>query len=54
MGVVPKFQGTGLESAVFWHLDKVMKRKPWYKEVELSWVGDFNPKMLQNNKVFEF
>ena len=46
MGVVPKFQGTGLESAVFWHLDKVMKRKPWYKEVELSWVGDFNPKMM--------
>jgi hypothetical protein len=46
MGVVPKFQGTGLESAVFWHMDKVMKRKPWYKEVELSWVGDFNPKMV--------
>ena len=46
MGVVPKFQGSGLESAVFWHLDKIMKRKPWYKEVELSWVGDFNPKMV--------
>lgn len=46
MGVVPKFQGRGLESAVFWHLDKIMKRKPWYKEVELSWVGDFNPKMV--------
>ena len=46
MGVVPRFQGSGLESAVFWHLDKIMKRKPWYKEVELSWVGDFNPKMV--------
>jgi hypothetical protein len=46
MGVVPKFQGSGLESAVFWHLDKIMKRKPWYREVELSWVGDFNPKMV--------
>jgi hypothetical protein len=46
MGVVPKFQGGGLESAVFWHLDKIMKRKPWIKEVELSWVGDFNPKMV--------
>ena len=46
MGVVPKFQGTGLESAVFWHLDKVMKRKLWYNQVELSWVGDFNPKMV--------
>jgi hypothetical protein len=46
MGVVPKFQGTGLESAVFWHLDNVMKRKLWYNQVELSWVGDFNPKMV--------
>ncbi|MEI6138196.1 MAG: GNAT family N-acetyltransferase [Mariniphaga sp.] len=46
MGVVPKYQGTGLESAVFWHLDKVMQRKLWINEVELSWVGDFNPKMV--------
>lgn len=46
MGVVPKFQGVGLESAIFWHMDKVMLRKPWINEVELSWVGDFNPKMV--------
>lgn len=46
MGVVPKFQGSGLESAVFWHLDNVMKKKLWYNQVELSWVGDFNPKMV--------
>lgn len=46
MGVVPRYQGCGLESAVFWHLDKIMKKKPWYREVELSWVGDFNPKMV--------
>ena len=46
MGVIPKFQGTGLESAVFWHMDKVMQRKLWINEVELSWVGDFNPKMV--------
>lgn len=46
MGVVPKFQGTGLESAVFWHMDNVMKKKLWYNQVELSWVGDFNPKMV--------
>jgi hypothetical protein len=46
MGVVPRFQGMGLESAVFWHLDNVMKRKLWYNQIELSWVGDFNPKMI--------
>ena len=22
-----------------------MKKRPWYKEIELSWVGDFNHKM---------
>lgn len=45
MGVVPDFQGKGIESAIFLHLDDVMRRKPHYKELELSWVGDFNPKM---------
>ncbi len=46
MGVIPKFQGAGLESAIFWHLDDIMKRKLWYNQFELSWVGDFNPKMV--------
>lgn len=45
MGVKPKFQKSGIESALFWHMDKVMKGKPQYNEVDLSWVGDFNPKM---------
>jgi len=46
MGVIPKFQGAGIESGIFWHLRQVMLKKPWYKEMELSWVGDFNPKMI--------
>jgi hypothetical protein len=46
MGVIPKFQGTGIESGIFWQLRQVMLRKPWYREMELSWVGDFNPKMI--------
>jgi hypothetical protein len=45
MGVKPHFQKSGIESALFWHMNSVMKRNPQYKEVELSWVGDFNPKM---------
>ena len=45
MGVVPEFQKAGVESGLFWHMDKVMKKKPHYTEIELSWVGDFNPKM---------
>lgn len=46
MGVVPRFQGAGIESGIFWQLREVMRRKIWYNEMELSWVGDFNPKMI--------
>lgn len=44
-GVVPKFQNTGIESGIFKHLENSLKKKYWITEVELSWVGDFNPKM---------
>lgn len=45
MGVVPRYQGLGIESAIIWNLVQVFKRKNHYKEIEFSWVGDFNPKM---------
>jgi len=45
-GVIPKFQNSGVESGIFWHMNEKMKYKPQYKEIELSWVGDFNPKMI--------
>jgi len=45
MGVIPKYQGLGLESGIFYQLKSVMQRKYWYNNVEMSWVGDFNPKM---------
>ncbi len=45
MGVKPHYQKSGIESALFWHMNNVMKKNPQYTEVELSWVGDFNPKM---------
>lgn len=45
-GVLPSHQNSGVESAIFYHLYDVFKRKPWYKELELSWVGDFNPRMM--------
>ncbi len=46
MGVDTKYQRYGIESAIFWHQDKLMKKKPQYIEAELSWAGDFNPKIL--------
>jgi len=45
-GVNPSYQNSGVESAIFFHLYQVFRHKPWYKELELSWVGDFNPKMI--------
>lgn len=45
-GVNPSHQNSGVESAIFLQLYRVFKLKPWYKELELSWVGDFNPKMI--------
>ncbi len=45
MGVIPKYQGLGIESAFIYQLVQVFKRKSHYREIEFSWVGDFNPKM---------
>lgn len=45
MGVIPKYQNLGIESAIILKLVQVFKKKPQYKEIEFSWVGDFNPKM---------
>jgi hypothetical protein len=45
-GVHPSHQNSGVESAIFLQLYKMFKKKPWFKELELSWVGDYNPKMI--------
>jgi hypothetical protein len=49
MGVIPSYQGMGIEAAIILQLARVFERKTHYKEIEFSWVGDFNPKM---RKVF--
>jgi hypothetical protein len=46
IGISAKYQKSGIESAIFYNLRPVMYRKPWYKELELSWAGDFNPKIV--------
>jgi hypothetical protein len=45
-GVHPTHQNSGVESAIFLQLYKVFQKKPWFKELELSWVGDYNPRMI--------
>lgn len=45
MGVIPKFQNLGVDSGLALNVYNSMKSMPHYKEIEFSWVGDFNPKM---------
>jgi GNAT superfamily N-acetyltransferase len=45
MGVIPKYQNHGIESAFIYNLSHVFDRKKHYAEIEFSWVADFNPKM---------
>ena len=46
MGIDPKYQRSGIESGIFYHQNKIMKRKPQYTELEFSWAGEFNPKVI--------
>ncbi len=51
-GVVPEFQGKGVEGAMVVAFEnEVLKPGFPYKTLELNWVGDFNPRMM---KVAEF
>lgn len=46
MGTKKAYQKHGLESAMFIKLKEYVLPLNQYKELELSWVGDFNDKML--------
>ena len=49
-GVIPEFQGKGVESAIVTffadgaHAEGENYR---YKDFEMNWIGDFNPKMMR-------
>ena len=45
MGVKPAYQKSGLESALIMKSIEMIRKTNQYKEIELSWVGDSNPKM---------
>ena len=44
-GVVPEFQGKGIDSFMVGEAHKTVLKNP-YDEYEMQWIGDFNPKML--------
>ncbi|TAE41237.1 MAG: hypothetical protein EAZ70_04200 [Runella slithyformis] len=52
-GVIPEFQGRGVESAVALAFGNIAWQNPdfQYKTIEFNWVGDFNIKMNRFSKM---
>jgi hypothetical protein len=46
-GVVPEHQGKGVDGLMITEGANVIQSKGRYKDMELTWIGDFNPKMLR-------
>jgi len=49
-GVVPEHQGKGVDYYMIVEGEKEIKTNTPYRELELQWQGDFNPKMLNISK----
>lgn len=49
-GVIPEYQGLGIDYFMIVAATYVIRTKTSYKELELQWQGDFNPKMLNISK----
>lgn len=45
-GIVPEFQGKGIEAAIFNELGKVIQPKNRYDNILINWIGSFNKKMI--------
>jgi hypothetical protein len=45
-GIVPEFQGKGVDAYMIVEGAKVIQKELPYTDYELQWIGDFNPKML--------
>lgn len=45
-GIVPKYQNKGVEAGLIMKSHSVLSKISRFKRVELSWIGNFNPKMI--------
>ncbi|HMV10540.1 MAG TPA: GNAT family N-acetyltransferase [Cyclobacteriaceae bacterium] len=50
MGIVPEYRNQGIESAMIVHAFNEARKRSKFKHVQLSWVGDFNDKMIALHK----
>lgn len=49
-GVIPEYQGKGIDYYMIVEGAKVIQSKTDYNELELQWQGDFNPRILNISK----
>ena len=45
-GIVPEWQGKGVDSYMIIEGANVIKRDSGYEKYEMQWIGEFNPKMI--------
>jgi hypothetical protein len=46
-GVIPEFQGKGIEGAIVMAAAKKIQPRARYTDFEMNWIGSFNPKMIK-------
>ncbi len=45
-GIIPEFQGKGVDAYIIVEGAKVIQPMAKYQDYEMQWIGDFNPKMV--------
>jgi hypothetical protein len=45
-GIVPEFQGRGVDAYMIMEGAAVIQKGPIYEDYEMQWIGEFNPKMI--------
>lgn len=45
-GIIPEFQGKGVDAFMIIEASKVIQTEMKYEDYEMMWIGDFNPKMI--------
>lgn len=45
-GIVPEFQGKGVDAFMIVEASRVIRALNRYDQMEMQWIGDFNPKMI--------
>ena len=45
-GIIPEFQGKGVDAFMIIEASKIIQPEHKYDDYEMMWIGDFNPKMV--------